>query len=90
MQDRYDVQDYEDALQPQEYVPWMYERMAEAVVTAWESRAQGSVAWGVGQAVAGHNRRSRLVVQPAERFTIGDLRAMPTGAWTLPSAWGER
>jgi hypothetical protein len=35
----------------------MYERMAEAVVTAWESRAHGSVAWGVGQAVAGHNRR---------------------------------
>jgi len=57
MQDRYDVKDYEDAMQPQEYVPWMYDRMAEAVVEAWESRAQGSVAWGVGQAVAGHNRR---------------------------------
>ena len=57
MQDRYDVKDYEDAMQPQEYVPWMYERMAEAVVKAWESRAKGSVAWGLGHAVAGHNRR---------------------------------
>lgn len=56
-QDRYDERDYEDAMQPKEYVPWMYERMAAAVVRAWEGRAAGAVAWGLGQAVAGHNRR---------------------------------
>lgn len=58
LQDRYDVKDYEDAMQPKEYVPWLYERLTEAVVKAWESRAPGSVAWGLGHAVAGHNRRA--------------------------------
>lgn len=56
-QDRYDERDYGDAMQPKEYVPWLYERMADAVVKAWESRAKGAVAWGLGHAVAGHNRR---------------------------------
>ena len=57
LQDRYDEKDYGDAMQPKEYVPWLYERMAEAVVKAWESRAAGAVAWGLGHAVVGHNRR---------------------------------
>ena len=57
LQDRYDQADYQDAMQPKEYVPWLYEQMAEAVVNAWENRAQGAVAWGLGHAVAGHNRR---------------------------------
>ncbi|MFA5192290.1 MAG: hypothetical protein WC740_16400 [Verrucomicrobiia bacterium] len=57
LQDRYDVKDYGDAMQPKEYVPWLYQKMAEAVVKAWESRAKGDVAWGLGHAVACHNRR---------------------------------
>ncbi len=57
LQDRYDQKDYQDAMQPKEYVPWMYEQMAQAVVNAWENRAVGAVAWGLGHAVAGHNRR---------------------------------
>ncbi|MFA6561485.1 MAG: hypothetical protein WCV00_06205 [Verrucomicrobiia bacterium] len=57
LQNRYDEKDYGDAMQPKEYVPWMYQRMAEAVVKAWKSREKGAVAWGLGHAVAGHNRR---------------------------------
>ncbi|NLF67779.1 MAG: hypothetical protein GX575_01865 [Candidatus Anammoximicrobium sp.] len=57
LQDRYDEADYQDAMQPKEYVPWLYERMAEAVVKAWEGRAAGAVAWGLGHAVAAHGRR---------------------------------
>jgi hypothetical protein len=57
LQDRYDEKEYGDAMQPKEYVPWMYQQMAEAVIKAWESRAAGAVAWGLGHAVAGHNRR---------------------------------
>ena len=57
LQDRYAAEDYADAMQPKEYVPWMYEQLARAVVKAWESRAAGAVAWGLGHAVAGHNRR---------------------------------
>lgn len=58
LQDRYDEKDYGDAMQPKEYVPWLYQQMAQAVVKAWESRAKGAVAWGLGHAVAGHNRRA--------------------------------
>ncbi len=57
LQDRYDVKEYGDAMQPKEYVPWLYQKMAEAVVKAWESRSKGNVAWGLGHAVACHNRR---------------------------------
>ncbi|MHB8899626.1 MAG: hypothetical protein ACYC6Y_12840 [Thermoguttaceae bacterium] len=58
LQDRYEENDYEDAMQPKDYVPWLYERMAQAVVKAWQSRQPGAVAWGLGHAVAGHNRRA--------------------------------
>jgi hypothetical protein len=57
LQNRYDEKDYGDAMQPKEYVPWLYERMADAVVKAWKGRAKGAVAWGLGQAVTSHNRR---------------------------------
>jgi hypothetical protein len=57
LQDRYDEADYQDAMQPKEYVPWLFEQMAQAVEHAWQSRQQGAVAWGLGHAVAGHNRR---------------------------------
>lgn len=53
----YDAQDYGDAMQPKDYLPFLYERMAAAVVKAWESRSEGAVAWGVGHAVVGHSRR---------------------------------
>jgi len=49
--------DYGKAMQPQEYVPFMLERMGDAVVKAWESRKPGAVAWGLGHAVVGANRR---------------------------------
>ena len=58
LQDRYKESDYGDSMQPKEYVPFMYERMAEAVVKAWESRKPGSMAWGLGHAVVGRNRRA--------------------------------
>ncbi len=54
---QYDEKDYGDAMQPDRYVPFLYERMAEAVVKAWQSRAVGGVAWGLGHAVVGCNRR---------------------------------
>jgi len=57
VQDQYDEKDYGDAMQPKDYVPFLYGRMAEAVVRAWESRAAGGVARGLGHAVVGHNRR---------------------------------
>ncbi|MDY0167514.1 MAG: hypothetical protein RBS80_13285 [Thermoguttaceae bacterium] len=56
LQDRYES--YGNAMQPKDYVPFMYERMAEAVVKAWERRAPSAAAWGLGHAVIGQNRRA--------------------------------
>ncbi len=50
--------EYEGAMRAKDYVPFLYERMAQAVLKAWESRAAGAVAWGLGHAVAGRGRRA--------------------------------
>ena len=55
---QYDEKDYGDAMQPKDYVPLLYERMGAAVLKAWDSRAAGAVAWGLGHAVVGCNRRA--------------------------------
>jgi len=49
--------DYGEAMQPNEYVPFMLDRMADAAAKAWEGRKPGAAAWGLGHAVVGHNRR---------------------------------
>lgn len=58
LQDRYNEKDYGDAMQPKDYVPFMYERMADAVVKAWKEREVGALAWGLGNAVVASNRRA--------------------------------
>ncbi len=45
-------------MRPTDYVKFLADRIAEAVVRAWESRRPGAVGWGLGHAVVGHNRRS--------------------------------
>jgi len=57
LQDEYDERSYGDAMQPKDYVPFLCQRMAEAVANAWKNRAPGAVARGLGHAVVGHNRR---------------------------------
>ncbi|MDD4018191.1 MAG: hypothetical protein PHV28_09620 [Kiritimatiellae bacterium] len=49
--------DYGAAMQPKKYLPFLYDRLAAAVVKAWEGRKPGAVAWGLGHAVVGANRR---------------------------------
>jgi hypothetical protein len=46
-----------DIMTPEEYVVFAADRVTEAVMEAWESRAEGSIAFGLGQAVVGRNRR---------------------------------
>ena len=53
----YNDKDYGKAVQPKDYLPFLYGRMGDAVSKAWNSRAPGAVAWGLGHAVVGHNRR---------------------------------
>ena len=56
LQDRY--QGYGDAIQPDDYVKLLNERLADAITRAWRSRAPGAVGRGLGQAVVGCNRRA--------------------------------
>ena len=46
-----------DAHPPEEYIAWAAGKIAETIVEAFESRAPGGVAFGLGQAVIGHSRR---------------------------------
>lgn len=46
-----------DVMSPEDYVLFAADRIAAAVAEAWERRAEGSVAFGLGQAVVGRNRR---------------------------------
>lgn len=57
VQSQYDEKDYGNATQPKDYLPVLYERLATAVVQAWERRAPGAVGYGLAHAVVGHNRR---------------------------------
>ena len=42
---------------PDEYIAFAVERIAEAVARAWTSRAEARIAYGLGYAVVGRNRR---------------------------------
>jgi hypothetical protein len=46
------------AMPVDEYVAFFFDRLAEAVVKAWEGRKPGTVAWGLGHAVTSQNRRA--------------------------------
>ena len=50
-------QQVEDEMRPAEFADLFVERVAEAVQEAWAQRSPGSVGWGYGHAVVGHNRR---------------------------------
>ncbi|WP_339925719.1 hypothetical protein [uncultured Cyclobacterium sp.] len=43
--------------QVKDYRDFFVDKVSRAIVEAWEDRAPGSVAWGMGYAVAGYNRR---------------------------------
>lgn len=46
-----------EVMSPTEYAAFFVERVADAIVQAWESRTDGGVSRGYGHAVVGHNRR---------------------------------
>lgn len=48
----------EGVMQPDAYVEFLTDRLAQAAVKAWQSRAPGGVSWTLGQAVVGYNRRA--------------------------------
>ncbi|WP_153556852.1 hypothetical protein [Roseimaritima sediminicola] len=48
----------EGIIQPDEYVQFLADQIADASAQAWQSRRPGSVGWGLGYAVVALNRRS--------------------------------
>lgn len=46
-----------DAMPVEQYISFAADRIASAVVEAWEKRAPGGIAFGLGYAVLGRNRR---------------------------------
>lgn len=42
---------------PAEYVDFLIERLADAVIAAWNSRKPGGLSWALGHAAVGFNRR---------------------------------
>lgn len=48
----------EGVMQPSEYATFLVECLSGIAVQAWKSRQAGGVAWGLGHAVVGQNRRA--------------------------------
>jgi hypothetical protein len=48
----------EGVVQPTEYAQFFVDRVSEAAAKAWQDRKPGAVAWGLGNAVVGQNRRA--------------------------------
>ena len=48
----------EGVVKPTEYAQFFVDRVSEAVARAWQDRKPGAVAWGLGHAVVGQNRRA--------------------------------
>ncbi|HJN18108.1 MAG TPA: hypothetical protein QGH10_21590, partial [Armatimonadota bacterium] len=65
-------------MSPTEYAEVFVERVADAVIDAWQRRAPGGVSWGLGHAVVGHNRRA----------SYADGRSQMYGDTSLPDFWG--
>ncbi len=61
-------------MRPSEYAEFMTERVADAIVSAWEGRKRGAAGWGQGQAVVAKNRRAVYADGTAKMYgaTNGD------------------
>ena len=55
---RYDVSKVEGTMTASQYGTFLTDRLADAVVKAWQQRRPAGMSWALGQAVVGHNRRA--------------------------------
>ena len=54
----YGVSKVEGAMTASQYGTFLTDRLADAVVKAWQQRKPAGMSWALGQAVVGHNRRA--------------------------------
>src|SRR5690606_15132705 len=60
----------EGVMQPDDYMNFLVDRLAEIVTKAWEQRSPSGISWGLGHAVVGLNRRA--VYYPGEARMYGN------------------
>lgn len=53
----YDVSNDPGVMKPSEYADFFLDRVAQAVVEAWQNRKPATVSWAIGFAMVGRNRR---------------------------------
>ena len=56
----YDVSNDAGVMKASEYAEFFLDRVAQAVIQAWQSRKPGGLSWALGHAVVGYNRRAQF------------------------------
>jgi len=74
LSERYSIPE-EGVIQVGEYRSLLAERVAEAIVQAWNGRSAGSVTWGLSHAVVGYNRRAVYADGSAQMYGRTDVSA---------------
>ncbi|MCP4640481.1 MAG: TIM barrel protein [bacterium] len=57
---RYEVGNEPGEMEPSDYADFLCDRVAQAVLEAWEKRAPGGMSWALGHAAVGINRRAQF------------------------------
>jgi len=65
----------EGVIQVKQYRSFLAERVADAIVQAWNSRGAGSVTWGLSHAVVAYNRRAVYTDGSARMYGKTDVAA---------------
>ena len=60
-------------MRAEQYIEFLAERVADAVIHAWKTREPGSVGWGLGHAVVAQNRRAVYEDGRAEMYGKTDV-----------------
>lgn len=68
----YDTSDDSRVMKPSEFEAFFIEKVADAVVSGWNSRKPGGFSWGLGNAVLGHNRRTVKSDGSARMYGVND------------------
>jgi hypothetical protein len=51
-------EEQKNLIHPEEYLNFLVDKVVEAALESWRNRKTGRIAWGIGHAVVGHNRRT--------------------------------
>jgi hypothetical protein len=90
----YDVSQDEGVMKASEYASFFLERVAEAVVAAWQGRQPGGMSWALGHAVVGLNRRahyfdgSSIMYGPTQQDNFSHIEGYEDHGVEMLFFWG--